>query len=193
MSFAIAIWHSAAFSEVNFIGNIFDDVIDNFDTWLDWVHHDDKLALADTLEKYSTCKIDHHILEYRMVKNDGSIVWILDRGVVIEKDMNGKPLKIVGTHSDLTKNKNAEEAIRMKEEKYRNIIANINLGLLEVDNDEKIQYANQRFCEMSGFELDEMLGKKFTDFQTKDLLLGLASPELKFIGFKNYTREREDL
>jgi PAS domain S-box-containing protein len=151
-----------------FIGNSFDDGIDNLDKWLDWVHHDDKHILTDTLEKYSTRKIDHHILEYRMVKDDGSIIWILDRGVVIKKDMEGTPLKIVGTHSDLTQNKNAEEAIRRKEEKYRNIIANINLGLLEVDNEEKIQYANQQFCIMSGYDLDEILGKKASEIFARE-------------------------
>lgn len=53
-----------------------------------------------------------------------------------------------------------ENQIRLQEEKYRNIIANMNLGLLEVGLNDIIIYANQSFCEMSGYSLAELKGKK---------------------------------
>lgn len=56
--------------------------------------------------------------------------------------------------------KEAEQIIRIREEKYRNITANMRLGLLEVDNDEIITFANPSFCDMSGYSLAELLGKK---------------------------------
>lgn len=52
-----------------------------------------------------------------------------------------------------------ENQLRLQEEKYRNIIANMNLGLLEVDLDDVIIYANQSFCDMSGYQLEELKGK----------------------------------
>lgn len=52
-----------------------------------------------------------------------------------------------------------ENQIRLQEEKYRNIIANIYQGILEVDLNDKIIFANQTFCEMSGYKLDELKGK----------------------------------
>jgi PAS domain S-box-containing protein len=51
-----------------------------------------------------------------------------------------------------------EHQLRLQEEKYRNIIANMNLGLLEVDNDDVILYANQTFCDMSAYTLKELKG-----------------------------------
>ena len=56
--------------------------------------------------------------------------------------------------------KQAENMLRIREEKYRNITANMRLGLLEVDNDEIITFANQSFCEMSGYSMNELLGEK---------------------------------
>lgn len=63
-------------------------------------------------------------------------------------------------YTDVTLEKNAENTLRIREEKYRSIIDNMNLGLLEVDTEEKITFANQCFCEMSGFEMDELLGQR---------------------------------
>ena len=51
-----------------------------------------------------------------------------------------------------------ENRLTLQEEKFRNIIANMNLGLLEVDKDDKIQFVNQGFIEMSGFTKEELIG-----------------------------------
>lgn len=63
-------------------------------------------------------------------------------------------------YTDVTLEKTAETTLRIREEKYRSIIDNMNLGLLEVDTEEKILFANHGFCEMSGYQLDELLGQR---------------------------------
>lgn len=63
-------------------------------------------------------------------------------------------------YTDITTVKTAEDTLRLREEKYRSIIDNMNLGLLEVDTEENILFANHGFCEMSGYDLDELLGKR---------------------------------
>ncbi len=147
----------------HFLKYDFNETSNNNNLWWSSVYKDDLILLTENDKKVRSREIDHYTLEYRMMQSDGTIKWILDRGVVIEKDQAGNPLKIIGTHSDVTIQKNAELALRYKEEKYRNIIANINLGLLEVDPNEVIQYANQRFCAMSGFEIDDLIGKNASE------------------------------
>lgn len=56
-----------------------------------------------------------------------------------------------------------EKQLTLQEEKYRNIIANMNLGLLEVDNKDVIVFANQSFTAISGYSLRELKGKKAAD------------------------------
>jgi len=63
-------------------------------------------------------------------------------------------------YTDVTAEKYAENTLRIREEKYRSIIDNMNLGLLEVDTEENIIFANQCFCDMSGYELSELLGQR---------------------------------
>ena len=64
------------------------------------------------------------------------------------------------SYVDITIKKKHEEILRNEKEKYGNIIANMNLGLIEVDQDERITLANNSFCHISGFSLDELIGKK---------------------------------
>ncbi|PUZ27018.1 PAS domain S-box-containing protein [Chitinophaga costaii] len=60
---------------------------------------------------------------------------------------------------DVTEQVRAGEKLKSSEEKYRNIIENMNLGLLETDNQENILYANQRFCDITGYTLDDLIGR----------------------------------
>ena len=62
---------------------------------------------------------------------------------------------------DQLKQKNNQ--ISLQEEKHRNIIKNMNMGLIEVDNEDVLQFANQTFCEMSGYSLEELIGKSPTE------------------------------
>lgn len=68
---------------------------------------------------------------------------------------------------DISERKKAEKNLKYQEEKYRNIIANMNLGLIEVDNEETILFTNQSFSTISGYEIDELIGKKATDLFVK--------------------------
>jgi PAS domain S-box-containing protein len=63
-------------------------------------------------------------------------------------------------YTDVTAEKYAENTLRIREEKYRSIIDNMNLGLLEVDTEENIIFANQCFSDMCGYDLSELIGKR---------------------------------
>ncbi len=67
------------------------------------------------------------------------------------------------SYEDITIKKKYKESLVAEREKYSNIIANMNMGLLEVDKNDIIQLANQSFSDMSGFSLLELVGKKATD------------------------------
>ncbi len=65
--------------------------------------------------------------------------------------------------SDITQRKQNELKLKLQEEKFRNIISNMNLGLLEVDLDDKMLYCNQSFEKSLGYTFDELRGKKTKD------------------------------
>src|SRR5579871_2480430 len=82
-----------------------------------------------------------------------------------------------------TKEKEAENVIVNQEKRYRDIIANMNLGLLEVDNEEIIQYANQSFCDMCGYTLAELTGQRAGMFFIRD-------EDSQLMEIKNESRRR---
>jgi len=93
---------------------------------------------------------------------------ILADGRVLERDYVPVFLDNVYTghlwkYSDITKRKRADDAALRQKEKYQRIIENINLGLIEVDLDDRIVYTNQSFCTMSGYRADELIGEIATD------------------------------
>jgi two-component system, sensor histidine kinase len=88
----------------------------------------------------------------------------LNDGRILERDY--VPIYLDGFFSgqlwqyrDVTDRVIAQRALQLREQKYRKLIENMNLGLLEVDIDEKIVYLNQSFCDMTGYEPDELMGK----------------------------------
>ena len=78
------------------------------------------------------------------------------------------------SYEDVTLKKKYEQSLEAEREKYSNIIANMNMGLLEVDLNDRIQFINQSFCELSGYTPDELIGKKaselFLDKENKEIL-----------------------
>ena len=64
------------------------------------------------------------------------------------------------SYDDITLKKKYDESLTHEKEKYRSIIDNMNIGLLEVDNNDCILLANQCFSQMSGYTIDFLIGKK---------------------------------
>ena len=82
-------------------------------------------------------------------------------------------------YNDVTININYSESVNYENDKYLRIIANMNIGLLEVDIEDKILLANQTFSNMSGYSNNELIGKKgsdlFLDEQAKEKLLNKSN------------------
>jgi PAS domain S-box-containing protein len=141
-----------------------DEFPSSIESFISRVHPEDRIILKETNRDYYSGFIQSHQQEFRMLTREGTYIWILDRGMLLNRTSDGAPLRIIGTHTDITDRKLSEQALVFNEKKYRNILANMNLGILEVDNDEVIRYANQSFCQMSGFEPEELMGKNARDF-----------------------------
>lgn len=84
----------------------------SFETWEKLAHPDDLKQSAAKLETVFSGEKKSYDCEIRMNHKDGSWIWVLDRGRVVEWTKDGKPLRMSGTHTDITQLKRTEEKVR---------------------------------------------------------------------------------
>lgn len=80
--------------------------------WLDRVHPDDLAGVVKIIKLHLYSKTSPPSVEYRFRCKDGSWKWTLGRGMVVSRNSEGKPLRLVGTNSDITERKQMEEQVR---------------------------------------------------------------------------------
>ena len=120
----------------------------------------------------------HYYFEGRFVIPYKPIIWlrIVSSSIVV---VDEKSLVYTGFITNITKEKEAELALQLHEEKYRSIIANMNLGMTEIDNDDVIRYVNQSFCDMCGYSHEELMGQKAAHLFLNDDTLPMMNEKIK--------------
>ncbi|MBN2393958.1 MAG: PAS domain S-box protein [Anaerolineae bacterium] len=129
--------------------------------WDTRMHPDDRDYVYEEIRKHLEGKIPVYTSEHRVQCKDGTYKWILDRGQVVEWTEDGKPLRVIGTHSDITRRKQTEEALRESEEKYRSIVENALVGIFMVDDAYRFAYVNDELCRILQYSSEELVGMDF--------------------------------
>jgi PAS domain S-box-containing protein len=88
----------------------------SIETWIALCHPDDRERSGLLLEEHFAGRTPRYECETRMRHKDGHWVWVLDRGTVVERDADGRPSRMTGTHLDISDRVRAEEALRESEE-----------------------------------------------------------------------------
>lgn len=81
------------------------------DTWKSKIHPDDYDEVVGALEDHLAGKTQCYHVVHRMVHKTGSHSWVTDRGRVVEFDRDGKPLRMMGTHIDITQEKRYQQQL----------------------------------------------------------------------------------
>jgi len=101
-----------------------------FDAWRERLHPDDLFVVEPAIQAHlSNQERTPYLVEFRMRHKQGRWTWILAKGRVVSSDTDGKPVRMVGTHSDITDRKQQENALREREEQLR-IVADMSLDML---------------------------------------------------------------
>jgi diguanylate cyclase (GGDEF)-like protein/PAS domain S-box-containing protein len=81
--------------------------------WQERIYADDRERVAKDVNAYLKGETSQYINEHRVVCRDGTIKWALSRGMIVSRDEHGKPLRMIGTHADITERKNIEQKVQM--------------------------------------------------------------------------------
>ena len=94
------------------LGYTEDEIGDQLNEWDSRIHPDDKPQAYASLNRHLRGETPLYQTEHRIRCQDGRYKWVLTRGKVIERDTDGQPLRVIGTHSDISDRRLAEQRIR---------------------------------------------------------------------------------
>lgn len=134
-----------------------EEVTPNVSFWEDVVHPDDKPGLIAALQAHLEGRTPIYQYENRLRKKNGEYRWNLDRGKVVEWDVDGKPLRMVGTDLDITERKSAEEAARASEARLQAVLDNMPVLLDAFDERGKIILWNRECERVTGYRAEEIV------------------------------------
>ncbi len=137
------------------LGYAEDEILPNHQEWESRIHPDDRQAVLTSDADYIAGKSSRYEVEYRLRCKDGSYKWILSRGMIVSRDPNGKPLRTIGTHTDISERKKAEGTIRLAAKVFKHALEGIMITAL----DGSIIEVNDAFTTITGYSRDEVIGK----------------------------------
>ncbi len=138
----------------------------NSESLLDLVHPEDRDALRQVVVRAFN-EGTEYAGEYRVIWPDGNIRWLSARGEIF-RDPEGRPLRTVGVVQDITERKRAEDALRASEEKYRDLVEDLQEIIYEVDDKGRITYISPAIETFSGYHPSEVIGRSFAEFVYPD-------------------------
>ena len=130
----------------------------NFEAWAERVHPEDLPNAEAAIQAYLSGQSDGFDIELRFRRKDGSWMWIQGRGKIVGWDENGAPLRMIGTHTDITERKQAEETLRKSEEKYRTLFDSANDAIFLMEHERFID-CNNKTLEMFDCSMGEIIGQ----------------------------------
>lgn len=130
----------------------------SYDTWRVLVHPDDLDRVEADLEK-SVKRGERFSIDLRMKRRDGGWHWVSTRGKVVEKNISGEAVRMIGTLSDITARKSAELELRRSQQKLERIIENSSELICEIDHEGRYTFVNSRYSDVLGFSPDELIGR----------------------------------
>ena len=120
-----------------------DEIGDTDDEWSRRVHPNDMQGVTDAIQQKWDSKTSTYEYEYRLQCKDGSYKWILDRGVIVSRDENDQPLRIVGMQTDISERKMVEQMLRDSKVFATTTIDAVSAHLCVLDKTGKILAVNQ--------------------------------------------------
>jgi len=158
----------------------------NFESWKESLHPDDADEVLKAFNDHIVGKAPYYEALHRMIAKNGSITWVLDRGRVSEWNAHGEPVKVIGTHIDMTKEKQYEEQLALLalhdpltllnnrhalQNYFGELKAQGPLCVVFIDLD-NFKHVNDTLGHRSGDEVLIQLSQRFTQLSPAEVIIG---------------------
>ena len=135
------------------------DLGPSVESWRARLHPEDaagaQALLQDCLEARST----QYIAQFRLRHCEGHWVWVHSNGRVMKRDEQGRALRMIGTHLDISPIKLGEQRLQTQAQHTQAILDHMVDGVITIDARGRIESVNPSACKMFGYAAEEMLGR----------------------------------
>ncbi|PSB60797.1 histidine kinase, partial [filamentous cyanobacterium CCP1] len=128
-----------------------DELPHNFETWTYLTHSDDQTWVLDQLNAHMRDSSQQYSFDYRVRTKSGTWKWIANYGKVVARDAQGNPLRMIGTHRDVSDRKQIEANLRESEERWQLALRGNNDGIWDWNVQTNQVFFSSRWKEMLGF------------------------------------------
>ncbi|MEA3440929.1 MAG: PAS domain S-box protein [Chloroflexota bacterium] len=159
-----------------FLGYSDEEIPNDIEVWTTYVHPEDRQPVMEAAQAHLEGRTPEYIYEHRMLHRDGSVRWVLVRGTAI-RDAQGKAIRLVGTDTDITKRKQAKQALQESEKKFRSIVEQSHDAITLFDEQGIIVEWNSAMEQLTGVGWAQAIGQYAWDVQFQALPELERSPE----------------
>ncbi|QDU43512.1 Signal transduction histidine-protein kinase BarA [Symmachiella dynata] len=145
------IYVSPAYTEI--WGKSTDDLYQNPLQWLHSIVEEDRERVEIAFRSRSTTSVYDE--QYRILRPDGEIRWIRDRGFPVH-DEGGNVYRIAGVAEDITRRRKIQEELRHSNDRFRRLVESNIIGIVVTDLNKRIEEANDLFLEMVGYTREDL-------------------------------------
>ena len=132
---------------------------ERIDTCINLTHPEDRPAKSIIIEDHMTGKTENYEVTNRLRRKDGSYAWVVSRGRVYQRDNDGSPLKMSGTHLDITDRKSIEDELARRHAMLENVINGVSDAIIIADFQQKIMMCNDAVFSLFGKAPIDLIGQ----------------------------------
>lgn len=166
--------------------------VETVSQWRTRLHPEDLSRADEALAACIEGQANDYRVEFRMATANGGWKWILSMGRIVERTSEGRPRRMIGTHTDISEAKLAENALRDSEERHRHLVETSADWVWEIDSHARYTYASERVRDLLGYAPSEILGRTVFELmppqeaeRTRPLILEGIAAGKPFVGFEN--------
>jgi len=164
----------------------------DYKEWKKRVHPDTIDSIEQQVKDYISGSNEVFSVDFQFLSKDGSWMWMLAQGKIIERDDEGNPVRFIGTHTDITHIKAIAEELKQSEERYFTLFNNSYATMLLIDpTDGSIEDANPAASNYYGYSLEKLKSMKANDLNnlseddTKNIITQILNKEENILYLKH--------
>ena len=142
----------------------------NTDTWTDNIHPDDRDSAWAVINDHLEGRTPRYEIEYRMLTKSGGYKWVLDQAKVVKRDAMGRPLRMCGTHTDITERKRKEDEYIARTNLLEMFYKYTHDCIVLLDRDFNFIRVNDAYAKSCGRDVSDFPGHNHFEFYPSELI-----------------------